>query len=165
MLLAISVLRLVSGVPTRFTSDTKLEVGRSRIASVTVGDVMMFGGGEGNGEYPYSALVDIYDAGADEWTRGSLTQARAGAFATSVGDLALFAGGMYEGETGALVYSDVVDLADVTDPSFIIWDVSKLSVARAYGTAAKIGLTVIFAGGSNGEFVDTVDIYDAWTGG
>jgi hypothetical protein len=75
-----------------------LSQARTRLASTTVGNLAIFGGGaiyQG-----YSPVVDIYNATDNTWTNTVLSEGRLDPAATTVRDLAIFAGGF----NGAVKY-------------------------------------------------------------
>jgi len=72
-------------------STATLSVARSNLAATSVGNVALFGGGDGaNG---MCNTVDIYNATTGTWSTASLSVARWQLAATSVGNVALFGGG------------------------------------------------------------------------
>ena len=67
------------------TTPTELSVARSDLASTTIGNYALFGGGNN--------VVDAYDTSLTRTTPTALSQARYNLSATSVGNYALFGGG------------------------------------------------------------------------
>ena len=89
-----------------YGSIEPLSVGRWSLASTTVGDYALFGGGD------YGALTDVVDAYDKSLTRTnptSLSKRKRDLAATTVGDYALFSGGYISGSDST---TDTVDAYD-----------------------------------------------------
>ena len=142
-------------------SQSTLSQARAELASITVGDLSFFAGGN-KGNSP-SKRVDIYNALTDSWDFGphtALSVARRSIGVTSVGNYVLFAGGGYFG-TGPTA---VVDVYDMTTG---LWSLGNpLSQARATIGATTVGTKAMFAGGiaAGNSVSGVVDIYDSTLG-
>ncbi len=131
--------------------------------------IVMFGGGMSSLGFA-SKVVDIYNAGTDEWSVASLSVARVYLTATTLAShsLAFFAGG-WAGSNSAGNCSRIVDIYNGVTKT---WSQAALSVARHHLAAAALNLQgiVVFAGGLkaattivNGQYSDDVDIFKAST--
>jgi len=146
-------------------STESLSQARGQIATVTVGDWVLFAGGGIVGSV--YARVDAYNTATDTWTWGDmLSVPRSHIGATVVGDRALFAGGL---GTALTDFFDVVDVYDASigppdDPA--AWSTARrLSQERGGVAATTVGSQAFFAGGAIvGSVVDVVDVYDASIG-
>lgn len=142
-------------------SQGALSQARQELASITVGDLSFFAGGN-KGSQP-SKRVDIYDAATDTWTFGpqtALSVQRRGIGVTAVGNYVMFAGGGWFG-TGPV---DVIDVYDVQTGTYI--PCQPLSQARSLIGATTVGTKAMFAGGiAAGNVISgVVDIYDSTLG-
>jgi len=103
-----------------------------------VGDLALFGGG--NGESNYSARVDVYNSTSGTWSNKSLSEACNFLAATTVGDLALFGCGAS-------------------------WSTASLSQTQGTLSATLLQKLAIFGcGGSQGRGYTRVDIYNSTSG-
>ena len=102
-----------------------------------------------------------YDAGADSWSNGLLSDPRIGIASAQAGTKAYFAGGK-KGPFTDYVYVNSVDIYDDVTHT---WSKTTLSTAREVGGAGTLGSKAFFAGGRSAiTMLNTVDIFDATTG-
>jgi hypothetical protein len=133
-----------------------LRPARDYLASASVGNTVLFGGGGQPANGGSKSEVDIYNFSKSYWTSASLSTARYSIAATSLGDKAFFAGG---GSGSSL--SSAVDIFDGNSGN---WTVSSLSQARSNLAAASAGGKALFGGGyASGGVSGIVDIYSAAT--
>ena len=128
-------------------TGTVLSQRRAYLASTTVGNHALFGGGDDS--------VDAYNTTLTRITLTALSVARRYLAATTVGNYAIFAGGNEIGSS----YKDTVDAYDI---SLTRSTPTVLSLARNQLAATTVGNYAIFAGGYVGgsKYKDTVDAYD-----
>jgi hypothetical protein len=145
----------------------ELSVARYYSAVVTVGQCVLFAGGqfEVNGSVVYSAVVDIFNSSSNQWVTTQLSQARESLAVTSVDSYAFFAGGRCSHDDTQCNYDRTTAVVDVFDLSSHQWFYLKLSESRANIVAVSIGKLAIFAGGylDSGDMMhgsSTVDIFD-----
>jgi hypothetical protein len=81
---------------------------RSELAATSVGNLVLFGGGQTNGIQP-SNVVDIFNSTSQTWNNTTLSQARSHLAASSIREIVAFGGGW----DGSTIYS-VVDMLNVT---------------------------------------------------
>ena len=137
-----------------------LSQARGRATSASVGDLVLFAGGEEPATPMNFGDVDFYYAATNTWAPDMLSSVRSRVAGASVGPLMLFAGG----GVGPGSPSDVVD---VYDTQTMTWGLMPpLSAARGQIAATTVGSKVIFAGGSIDPMTasDVVDMYDHQTG-
>lgn len=122
-------------------STKTLAVARSGIAATAVGDQALFAGGIVTAGTTVNQ-VDVYDAGDDQWSTATLSQARllSPRAAASTTTRAYFAGG----QVSQAVLSDVVDVYDVTDGS---WSTETLTLQRVNHAVTVVGGRLLVAGG------------------
>jgi hypothetical protein len=132
-----------------------LSQGRAFFSAATVGNKMLFGGGET--ATGMSDVVDIYNVKTGLWSTAHLSQARFEATAVTVGHKVLFAGGTPDA-------GGVSDVVDVYDDSTGQWSVTHLPHSDT-GLVLAVGSKVVFAGGrGQAAHLSTADIYDSQTG-
>lgn len=140
------------------TGTAKLSLARIQMASVGLGNKVVFAGGFTN-SLTNNGIgivdnVDIYDISADKWSTAKLSEARRYISAAAAGTKMVFAGGAdYRGQASATV--------DIYDINTNAWSSAKLSVARFGISAAAIGNKIYLIGGNAGTLV--IDIYDTVT--
>jgi autotransporter-associated beta strand protein len=140
-------------------STTSLSQARYNLAAASVGNQILFAGGEGiQSSSTPSARVDVYNVDSNTWSMGTLSQARYRLAGSSVGTKILFGGGW----AGPGLPSSKVDIYDSAEQS---WFSTNLSQAREDLAAASVGDRVLFAGGHLGDGVlsNVVDIYNSTT--
>ena len=125
------IYKLVVGkVLSYYGTATPLSVTRSSLASTTVGDYALFGGGSN------SDTVDAYDTSLVRTTPTPLSVARDSLSATTVGDYALFGGG-----------SSYRNTVDAYSSSLVRTTPTPLSVARNGLASTTVGDYALFGGG------------------
>ena len=145
----------------------ELSVARYYSAVVTVGQCVLFAGGqfEVNGSVVFSAVVDIFNSSSNQWVTTQLSLARESLAVTSVDSYAFFAGGRCSHDDTQCNYDRTTAVVDMFDLSSHQWFYLKLSESRANIVAVSIGKLAIFAGGylDSGDVMhgsSTVDIFD-----
>ena len=123
-------------------STMTLSVARYFIASTSVGDYALFGGGSLQINGLHSDVVDIYNIATTNWTIYNFEQTRNLLAATSVGRYALFGGGLVTANNASSVLASV----DIFDSITGNWTQASLSAARYYLTATSVGKYALFAG-------------------
>ena len=134
------------------TTPPALTQARDKLASTTVGNYALFGGGQTGAFSGYTDVVDAYDQNLTLQTAPAvLSQARRSLAATTVGNYALFAGG-----NNGSSYFDVVDaysetLDKVTSPDVLSEGVSNLAATSiaAVGSSSPQSGYALFGGGEN----------------
>ena len=126
-------------------TGTVLSQRRAYLASTTVGNHALFGGGDDS--------VDAYNTTLTRITLTALSVARRYLAATTVGNYAIFAGGNEIGSS----YKDTVDAYDI---SLTRSTPTVLSLARNQLAATTVGNYALFSGGYGSSYKDTVDAYD-----
>ena len=130
---------------------TALSKARGNLASTTVGNYALFGGGY-NSDSRLST-VDAYDTSLTRTTPTELSKARSNLASTTVGNYALFGGG-YNG-------SDYYSTVDAYNTSLTRTIPTELSEGRNGLAATTVGNYALFGGGYNGgSSTATVDAYD-----
>ncbi len=147
----------------KWVSNYYLSEARSRLSGITVGNKVLFAGGNNSrATYPvysainwsYSNVVDIFDANSMTQTVASLSEARAYMVAVSCNNKAWFIGGKNNTR-----YSDRID---IYDPGANSWAQVSLPRPRAHAGATVIGNKIFIAGGKNETGnLTIVDVYDA----
>jgi hypothetical protein len=135
-------------------STAALSEARAGIAATTVGQRVLFAGGQVG--FGATETVDIFDAASHQWSTAQLSQVRTRIAATAVGSKAMFAGG------------EENDTVDIYDANTSAWSTAKLSQARVVDAAVTLGSRAIFAGGVTGVVAsyvptNTVDTFIADT--
>lgn len=131
----------------KYTSVTlTLSQAKYNLASTSVGNYALFGGGAGDS---ISDTVDAYDASFTKTIPTALSVARYSLAATKIGNYALFGGGYNGNATNAV---------DAYNTSLTKTTPTALSSARYSLSATNIGNYALFAGGSGNS--DVVDAYD-----
>lgn len=148
-------------------SVATLSEARANLAAASVGGVVLFAGGNGQGfGQPASSVVDIYDVATGTWSQSALSQPRWSDASTTVGGYALFAGGFPD------IYGDVPcgsasPTVDAYHAATGTWSQGTLSVPRVVVQATSVGPYAFFAGGqlcSFGPGSDVVEVYDSSVG-
>ena len=122
---------------------SNLSVGRSYLASSSIQNYLLFGGGSSGGGR--SSVVDVYNTSLNNiGVNDSLSQARNYLTGGSLNNNALFAGGQYV-QNYASAYSNIIEgySSSLTKLSTI----DPLSVGRSNILNANVGGYTIFAGG------------------
>lgn len=131
----------------KYTSVTlTLSQAKYNLASISVGNYALFGGGAGDS---ISDTVDAYDASFTKTIPTALSVARYSLAATKIGSYALFGGGYNGNATNAV---------DAYNTSLTKTTPTALSSARYSLSATNVGNYALFAGGSGNS--DVVDAYD-----
>lgn len=131
----------------KYTSVTlTLSQAKYNLASTSVGNYALFGGGTGDS---ISDTVDAYDASFTKTIPTALSVARYSLAATKIGSYALFGGGYNGNATNAV---------DAYNTSLTKTTPTALSSARYSLSATNVGNYALFAGGSGNS--DVVDAYD-----
>lgn len=131
----------------KYTSVTlTLSQAKYNLASTSVGNYALFGGGAGDS---ISDTVDAYDASFTKTIPTALSVARYSLAATKIGSYALFGGGYNGNATNAV---------DAYNTSLTKTTPTALSSARYSLSATNVGNYALFAGGSGNS--DVVDAYD-----
>lgn len=131
----------------KYTSVTlTLSQEKYNLASTSVGNYALFGGGAGDN---ISDTVDAYDASFTKTIPTALSVARYRLAATKIGNYALFGGGYNGNATNAV---------DAYNTSLTKTTPTALSSARFSLSATSVGNYALFAGGN--ENSDVVDAYD-----
>lgn len=131
----------------KYTSVTlTLSQAKYNLASTSVGNYALFGGGAGDS---ISDTVDAYDASFTKTIPTALSVARYSLAATKIGNYALFGGGYNGNATNAV---------DAYNTSLTKTTPTALSSARYSLSATNVGNYALFAGGSGNS--DVVDAYD-----
>lgn len=131
----------------KYTSVTlTLSQAKYNLASTSVGNYALFGGGTGDS---ISDTVDAYDASFTKTIPTALFVARYSLAATKIGSYALFGGGYNGNATNAV---------DAYNTSLTKTTPTALSSARYSLSATSVGNYALFAGGSGNS--DVVDAYD-----
>ena len=143
-------------------STAGLSQARYDLAAAAANGKVFLGGGEVftyPSTYSASQVVDIYDAGSNQWSTAALSQGRYDLAAASVGNTVLFAGGF----NSSGLPSAAVNVCNAASGA---WSTASLSQARGYLAAASVGNEMFFAGGFGSASVpsNVVDIYDASAG-
>lgn len=126
--------------------------GKYDLASTTVGNCAIFGGGYIKANNAPDNEVKTIDSSFTVKKADNLSVARYQHVATTVGNYALFGGGFYS------TYSAVVDAYNSSLTRSVV---TPLSVARIRAAATTLGNYALFGGGeSANDFVSTVDVYD-----
>lgn len=129
------------GIACCFTQSTDtLSVARFAVASTSVGNYALFGGGMQGIEGPLSNVVDIYNANTNNWSTYNFAQERAMVAAASVGRYALFVGGL----ENSLIYGTTT--VDIFDSVTGTWTNATLTVARSQMAATSVGKYALFGG-------------------
>ena len=135
----------ISTVDRAYKQPTPLSQARGYLASTSIGDYALFGGGYVSS---LSNVVDAYDTSLVRTTPTVLSQARNKLSATSIGDYALFGGG----------YSSS-SVVDAYDTSLVRTTPTPLSRARGELAATSIGEYALFGGGRDSSYYSVVDAY------
>lgn len=131
----------------KYTSVTlTLSQAKYNLASTSVGNYALFGGGNGES---ISDTVDAYDASFTKTIPTALSVARYSLAATKIKNYALFGGGYNGNATNAV---------DAYNTSLTKTIPTALSSARYSLSATNVGNYALFAGGSGNS--DVVDAYD-----
>ena len=131
----------------KYTSVTlTLSQAKYNLASTSVGNYALFGGGAGDS---ISDTVDAYDASFTKTIPTALSVPRYSLAATNIGNYALFGGGYNGNATNAV---------DAYNTSLTKTTPTALSSARYSLSATSVGNYALFAGGSGNS--DVVDAYD-----
>lgn len=152
-------------ISARLTPVGKLSQARTEIAVVSVGNKILFAGGNKTKDGSLgSSRVDIYDIASQSWSTAELSTARSSMGAVVSNGKVFFAGGsLFDGQKNYFKAFDTVDVYNAADNT---WSVARLSEPRGSITAAAVGDKVLFAGGianERGVTPATVDIYDLTT--
>lgn len=132
-------------------SDTK-----SSLATVTIGNYVLFSGGNKYVVQYDNTEVLVYDSSLTKSIATPLSRNRTGVAATNIDDFAIFAGGYISGTT------KYVDTVDIYDTSLTRTVGTSLSVKRDNLSAASVGDYALFGAGrseSNNAVCATVDVY------
>ena len=129
------------------TDVAALSTSRNRLASTTVGNYALFGGG--NNDNAHVSTVDAYNTSLTRTTPTTLNSASSLLAATTVGNYALFAGG----------YASYTSVVAAYNTSLTRSTPTALSEAKATLSATTVGNYALFGGGYNGKYLSTVDAY------
>ncbi|MCM1226116.1 MAG: hypothetical protein NC320_01665 [Clostridium sp.] len=136
-------------------SPIELSSQRYDVASTTIGNYALFGGGNGSSESSgvISNIVDAYDKNLSHSTPTALAQERSYAAATTIGDYALFGGGTNNG---------AIDTVEVYDKNLNrTTPISSLVSPSWGGAATTIGGYALFGGGVSDTIgINVVTAYD-----
>ncbi len=140
-------------------SVSNLSVPRSGVATATVGNKVLFAGGEpANG---FSDAIDIYDLSTESWSTAYLSEPRIGISAVTLQNKVYFAG-------GSSYTTGVSDHIDIYNNSTNSWSVAALQEGRMDLSATTVGNKIFWAGGETwpglGVFTCGVEIFDVSTG-
>ena len=160
------------------TMSTGLAVPRSFLASTTIGQYTLFGGGEieAGTTGTDSSCVDIWDSTKSSWSThlnsggNLLSHPRKKLAAASAGQYALFGGGYTSGEKDEPHRGYRADV-DIFNASNGNWTTATLSQPRQYIVAANAGTKAVFAGGfcspclgqNNTSRSNVADVFDSET--
>ncbi|HAQ37051.1 MAG TPA: hypothetical protein DCQ58_00955 [Saprospirales bacterium] len=138
----------IYNVKTKQWSTAKLSIPRLFAAGVTVGDKVLFAGGQNLDQT--LDRVDIYNATTNEWSIDSLSVARGfqdnDQNAAVVCGKAFFVGGVFRFPTYAIDDHNVVD---IYDPVTNTWDQEFLPYNLFNHSVAGVGNNLIVAGGAS----------------
>ena len=139
------------------------DVTNGQWASVALPESVISGGVVANGANLYihpstdaapgKSGVIIYNSTDGSWKTGNLTSARAGVTLGTVGFWVFFAGGEGVG------YETTSDLFKNLGP-YSGWGLTSISIARRDAVSTTAGTRALFAGGTNANPSDQIDIYD-----
>lgn len=96
-------------VSTNSWSAATLSEARSSISATSLGNKIIFAGGDYSRWQPVSSTIDIYDAGTNSWTASTLSEARANISAFSIDNKAFFVGGRTGFSTSPSKKIDIYD--------------------------------------------------------
>jgi hypothetical protein len=141
------------------STPTVLSVGRYDAEAASVGDYAIFAGGYGkntdNKTTPLNA-VDAYSKSLTRTTLTALDQATTSMSGLTAGDYALFAGGYYYPDgTTTTTFTNTVYVYDKS----LTRTTKTLSAPKSVMGAAVTGDYALFAGGSDGSQVSSVDVF------
>ena len=142
-------------------TTARLSAARSDMAVATVGNYVLFAGGDLDSDtnsFPSSA-VDVYNAATGQWSMASLSQSPDGITAAVVGHIAVFAGGD--------AFGPLTNAVEIFDADTGTWSTTTLPHAGADLTATTVGNLAIFVGGdstTNGDQISIAEIYNASNG-
>ena len=101
-------------------SSATLSEAKTSITATSIGNKIIFAGGDYFGWQPVSNTIDIYDAGTNNWTTSTLSEARTNISAFSIDNKAFFVGGRTGFNTPQ---SKKIDIYDHTTNS---WSVKEM---------------------------------------
>lgn len=140
-------------------SRTSLSTAREVGGAGAVRGKLFFAGGRS--AYTMYKVVDIFDAATGARSKANLAQARTNIAVGSAGNKIVFAGGWYWDPSFNQLYSNTVDIYDVSTG---LWSRSTLSQRRDTISVASVGDKILFAGGlATIGISSSVDIYDVST--
>lgn len=134
---------------------TALSLARNYLAAASVGNYVLFAGGEQSGSPSNVANVDSYNTSLTRSTPTALAVTRSFLAGASVGNYALFAGGNYGGGQNAV---------DAYNTSLVRSTPTALYEARYNLCGGSVGDYAAFAGGQtdhNGSVVSIIDFYNS----
>jgi hypothetical protein len=141
--------------------DITLTEPKANYGVATYKNLALFAGGfDGMG---VANSVIVFDGlSLSSYPSNPLQQARVYCVGTTFQNFGIFAGGSLDGTVNNC--SNAVDIYDFSEtPVQRVATNHTLSQARTFLAAASVGDLAIFAGGTNGNFLDTVDIYNSAT--
>lgn len=146
--------------PSSGGTATALSKARYYLASTTVGNYALFGGGytgisDPNSNYGAVNTVDTYNASLTKGTATNLSQARYELAAETIGEYALFAGGYYNSvsysSSGQTASPSFVSTVDTYNASLTKGTTSKaLTAGVSQLASARVGDYALFGGGTLG---------------
>lgn len=126
--------------PTYYATATPLSVARSYLSAASVGDYVLFAGGNNSTE---SDAVDTYTSSLSKGIASTLSIARTNLASNSISDYAIFAGGCSQDTM------DVYDVVNAYNSMLTASAPTALSQKRFYLSSAKVGDYILFAGGGS----------------
>lgn len=126
--------------PTYYATASPLSVARSNLSASSVGDYVLFSGGNNSTELD---IVDTYTSSLSKGTASALSIARTNLVANSISDYALFAGGCSQDTM------DVYDVVNAYNSMLTTSTPTALSQPRFSLSSANVGDYVLFAAGSS----------------
>lgn len=136
-------------------STATLSEARTGIAATTVGDKVIFAGGDYFGWWPVSSRTDIYNATTNTWSTASLSEARSSLAAITLNNRAFFAGGI----TGFTTPSS--HKVDIFDNSTGAWSVEQVNIWGLYLKAVSLNNKFIILYGRYGNMYNAST--NSWT--